>query len=257
MRPDAAEIEEGAAILLAARRRLGPIGHRGTLHDRASYRYFWQLLNRAHHTGAGILTTHARRFSTEREIRKWHPHPGRAFPHRPGRTTALVISAINQTTRAPAKACRLSAPSTCRAARRRRGIAGPAGPGISAGRRAHRRAAGITDVRDLPLPVDVDTEASAPPAFNVVAHGQVADQVRRRSHAISGPSAPSAAAIAPTRKSSLKKRWSTASRLPWTRTDPPSASWRAPTPRSRGAGARHRTGGGLRRGGADMIFPRP
>lgn len=55
MRPDAGEIEEAAAILLAAHAAdWGPIGHRGTLHDRASYRYFWQLLERAHRTGATI-----------------------------------------------------------------------------------------------------------------------------------------------------------------------------------------------------------
>ncbi|MBL8384333.1 MAG: CoA ester lyase [Burkholderiales bacterium] len=55
MRPAAAEIAEAADILLAARAaQWGPIGHRGTLHDRASYRYYWQLLERAHRTGAGI-----------------------------------------------------------------------------------------------------------------------------------------------------------------------------------------------------------
>jgi citrate lyase subunit beta/citryl-CoA lyase len=28
-----------------------PISHRDTLHDRASYRYFWDVLARAHRTG--------------------------------------------------------------------------------------------------------------------------------------------------------------------------------------------------------------
>jgi citrate lyase subunit beta/citryl-CoA lyase len=27
------------------------VQHAGQLHDRASYRYFWQVLERAHHTG--------------------------------------------------------------------------------------------------------------------------------------------------------------------------------------------------------------
>jgi citrate lyase subunit beta/citryl-CoA lyase len=31
-----------------------PIAIDGTLHDRASYRYFWQLLERAQHTGVAV-----------------------------------------------------------------------------------------------------------------------------------------------------------------------------------------------------------
>ena len=55
MRPDQSEIDDAAEVLLAAQtREWGPIGHRGKLHDRASYRYFWQVLERAHHTGARI-----------------------------------------------------------------------------------------------------------------------------------------------------------------------------------------------------------
>jgi citrate lyase subunit beta/citryl-CoA lyase len=49
--PAADEVEEAAEILLAAQRAdWAPIRHRDTLHDRASYRYFWQLLQRARST---------------------------------------------------------------------------------------------------------------------------------------------------------------------------------------------------------------
>ncbi|HMO49420.1 MAG TPA: aldolase/citrate lyase family protein [Rubrivivax sp.] len=49
--PGTAEVDLGAEILLAAQAAgWAPIRHRDTLHDRASYRYFWQLLQRAHQT---------------------------------------------------------------------------------------------------------------------------------------------------------------------------------------------------------------
>jgi citrate lyase subunit beta/citryl-CoA lyase len=49
--PGAAEIDEAIEILAAAQAaRWAPIRHRDTLHDRASYRYFWQLLLRARRT---------------------------------------------------------------------------------------------------------------------------------------------------------------------------------------------------------------
>ena len=32
----------------------GPIAWEGKLHDRASYRYYWELLRRAHATGAAL-----------------------------------------------------------------------------------------------------------------------------------------------------------------------------------------------------------
>lgn len=52
MRPDFAEVEEAGAILAAAQdNHWGPIQHQGRLHDRASYRYYWQLLQRARSTG--------------------------------------------------------------------------------------------------------------------------------------------------------------------------------------------------------------
>jgi len=50
--PDERQIDTAAAILLAAAQAdWAPISHGGALHDRASYRYFWQVLVRAHATG--------------------------------------------------------------------------------------------------------------------------------------------------------------------------------------------------------------
>ncbi|MFN4291135.1 MAG: HpcH/HpaI aldolase/citrate lyase family protein [Permianibacter sp.] len=55
MKPDFSEIQDGAEILLAAQaNHWGPIQHKGELHDRATYRYFWTLLKRAKATGAPI-----------------------------------------------------------------------------------------------------------------------------------------------------------------------------------------------------------
>jgi citrate lyase subunit beta/citryl-CoA lyase len=49
--PTAAELDQAVAIIRAAEdARWAPIQHKDTLHDRASYRYFWQLIERAHRT---------------------------------------------------------------------------------------------------------------------------------------------------------------------------------------------------------------
>ena len=49
--PGAADVEEAAAIIAAAQAAAwAPIRRGDTLHDRASYRYYWQLLQRAHRT---------------------------------------------------------------------------------------------------------------------------------------------------------------------------------------------------------------
>ena len=39
-----------------------PTRHRDTLHDRASYRYFWQVLERAHRTGQPLPAQVIERF---------------------------------------------------------------------------------------------------------------------------------------------------------------------------------------------------
>jgi citrate lyase subunit beta / citryl-CoA lyase len=49
--PSVAEVDQAIEILMAAMAAdWAPIRHRNTLHDRASFRYFWQLLQRAHQT---------------------------------------------------------------------------------------------------------------------------------------------------------------------------------------------------------------
>ncbi|MCB1959963.1 MAG: CoA ester lyase [Rhodocyclaceae bacterium] len=63
MRPDFSEVEHAIAILSAAQdAQWGPIQHAGKLHDRASYRYYWTLLKRAHTTGADLPAAVSTRF---------------------------------------------------------------------------------------------------------------------------------------------------------------------------------------------------
>ncbi|MEN9560723.1 MAG: hypothetical protein RLZZ502_1934 [Pseudomonadota bacterium] len=53
--PSAAEVHTAVEILLAAQAAdWAPINYQNTLHDRASYRYYWELLQKARRTGAGI-----------------------------------------------------------------------------------------------------------------------------------------------------------------------------------------------------------
>ncbi len=48
MKPDYSEVVDAANILLAAQENnWGPIQYEGELHDRATYRYFWELLQKA------------------------------------------------------------------------------------------------------------------------------------------------------------------------------------------------------------------
>jgi citrate lyase subunit beta/citryl-CoA lyase len=52
MAPSEAQIDQASQIILAAQGAdWAPISHAGQLHDRASYRFFWQLIERAHQTG--------------------------------------------------------------------------------------------------------------------------------------------------------------------------------------------------------------
>ena len=52
MKPNFDEITAGVNILLAAQKAAwGPIQYEGELHDRATYRYFWELVQRAHVSG--------------------------------------------------------------------------------------------------------------------------------------------------------------------------------------------------------------
>lgn len=53
--PTASAVLSAAKIIAAgAQADWAPISFEGQLHDRASYRYFWQLLERAHHTGQAV-----------------------------------------------------------------------------------------------------------------------------------------------------------------------------------------------------------
>ena len=49
--PSVAEVDQAVEIIMAAQAaNWAPTRHHDTLHDRASYRYFWQILERAHRT---------------------------------------------------------------------------------------------------------------------------------------------------------------------------------------------------------------
>jgi citrate lyase subunit beta/citryl-CoA lyase len=55
MKPDFSEVQDGAQILLQAQKaNWGPIQYDGELHDRATYRYFWEILQRAKLSGMDI-----------------------------------------------------------------------------------------------------------------------------------------------------------------------------------------------------------
>ena len=63
MRPNFDEVNEAAALLIAAQDAAwGPIQFEGKLHDRASYRYYWELLQRAQATGMDIQSDARQRF---------------------------------------------------------------------------------------------------------------------------------------------------------------------------------------------------
>lgn len=65
MKPDFSDVQDGAAILLAAQKAdWGPIQHAGELHDRATYRYYWEVLQKAHVTGVSIPEEAAKAFFT-------------------------------------------------------------------------------------------------------------------------------------------------------------------------------------------------
>jgi citrate lyase subunit beta/citryl-CoA lyase len=55
MKPDFNEVTDAANILLAAQQAdWGPIQYAGELHDRATYRYFWKVLQKAKLTNMAI-----------------------------------------------------------------------------------------------------------------------------------------------------------------------------------------------------------
>jgi len=63
MKPDYSEVEDACRILTAAQdNNWGPIQYKGELHDRATYRYYWQLLQRAEVSGLAIPEDVKQRF---------------------------------------------------------------------------------------------------------------------------------------------------------------------------------------------------
>lgn len=63
--PSAAEVDEAIEVLLAAQdAQWGPIRHRDHLHDRASYRYFWSLLEQTHAAGQPLPESALQRLFT-------------------------------------------------------------------------------------------------------------------------------------------------------------------------------------------------
>ncbi len=55
MKPQLREVVDASAILVAAQRsNWGPIQYQGELHDRATYRYFWEVLQKARVTGVAL-----------------------------------------------------------------------------------------------------------------------------------------------------------------------------------------------------------
>lgn len=63
MKPDFSELESAQQILIAAQdANWGPIQFAGELHDRATYRYFWELIQRAHFSGDALSEETQQRF---------------------------------------------------------------------------------------------------------------------------------------------------------------------------------------------------
>jgi citrate lyase subunit beta/citryl-CoA lyase len=63
MRPDFAEVNDASDLLIAAQDAAwGPLEQMGKLHDRASYRYYWELLQRAYYTGMDVPQAARQRF---------------------------------------------------------------------------------------------------------------------------------------------------------------------------------------------------
>jgi citrate lyase subunit beta/citryl-CoA lyase len=63
MAPDYSEVQVASDILLKAQDAdWGPIQHDGELHDRATYRYFWELVQKAKVTGLKLSDDVLKRF---------------------------------------------------------------------------------------------------------------------------------------------------------------------------------------------------
>ena len=66
MKPNQDEVKDAADILVAAQKAgWGPIQHAGELHDRATYRYYWEVLQKARITGSTVPQTAELAFFTD------------------------------------------------------------------------------------------------------------------------------------------------------------------------------------------------
>lgn len=82
--PDEREIENATKIIAAAARAdWAPISFDGQLHDRASYRYFWQVLERAHQTGRVLPAEVQTWFSPATAAHRRLAPAGPLFPRTP------------------------------------------------------------------------------------------------------------------------------------------------------------------------------
>ena len=64
--PTADEIDQASGLIEAAERAdWAPISHAGQLHDRASYRFFWQVIERAHQTGRALPSSMQKHFGVQ------------------------------------------------------------------------------------------------------------------------------------------------------------------------------------------------
>lgn len=67
--PEAREVDDASTILSAAEAAdWAPVSVRGQLHDRASYRYYWQVLERAWQTGCPLPPEMARHFQRQAPV---------------------------------------------------------------------------------------------------------------------------------------------------------------------------------------------
>jgi len=63
MKPNLDEVQDAADILIAAQQaNWGPIQHKGELHDRATYRYYWEILEKAKISAVNIPASAAQAF---------------------------------------------------------------------------------------------------------------------------------------------------------------------------------------------------
>ncbi len=72
MQPNSAEVLKASEVLLKAQQNnWGPISHANEMHDRASYRLFWQVLKQAQMTGANLPVDAQNAFFRDEPLVDW------------------------------------------------------------------------------------------------------------------------------------------------------------------------------------------